>query len=183
MYAGHFASALALKARYPETPTWVTILGVGILDILFGPFVLLGIEQVSMTPGVSPGFRLDHIDWSHSLLMSIVWSMLFAMIFFKRSRQVALVAGVAVFSHYVLDLVMHPSDLALWPGSAIHWGFGLWHLANVWWFVELALIGLGCWYYVSRARRDPSFGGRAGWAVVVVILLHVMNAPWLSPAA
>lgn len=68
MYAGHFASALAIKARYPKTPTWIPLLGVGLLDILFGPFVLMGWERVTMTPGVSPGFRLDYIDWSHSLL-------------------------------------------------------------------------------------------------------------------
>ena len=24
---------------------------------------LAGIEQVSVTPGISPGFSLDHIDW------------------------------------------------------------------------------------------------------------------------
>lgn len=67
MYAGHFAAGLALKARAPEAPTWGILLGVGFLDLLFGPFVLLGLEQVSVTPRVSPGFSLDYIDWSHSL--------------------------------------------------------------------------------------------------------------------
>ena len=106
-----------------------------------------------------------------------------ASLFIGRGRQIALVAGAAVFSHYVLDLVMHPGDLALWPGSAVRLGLGLWRLPGTWWFVELALIGVACWYYWSRSRREESFGGRAGWVIAVVLVLHAMNAPWLSPAA
>ena len=34
--------------------------------------------------------------------------------------------GLAVFSHFLLDLVMHPPDMALWPGSTVHLGIGLW---------------------------------------------------------
>ena len=138
MYAGHFAAALALKAQVPRAPTWGLLVGVGVLDILFGPFVLAGIERVSLTPGISPGFSLDHIDWSHSLVMSVVWSILFGAAFLRRGRRVAAVMAVAVFSHFVLDIVMHPPDLALWPGSAAHLGFGLWRTLPLgWWFVEL----------------------------------------------
>ncbi len=184
MYAGHFASALILKARYPETPTWVPLLGVAFLDLLFGPFVLAGIERVTMTSGISPGFRLDHIDWSHSLVMSILWSVLFAALFLRRDKRLAAVAGVAVFSHYLLDWVMHPADLALWPGSSVHWGLGLWaRFPGGWWFVELAFVAACSWYYWVRSRPGTAFGGRAIWVLVTVLILHIMNAPWLSPAA
>ena len=30
---------------------------------------------------------------------------------------------------------------------------------------ELAFVGVACWYYWDRSRRDVSFGGRAGWAI------------------
>jgi len=39
-----------LKAAEPRVPTWVLLLGVGFLDVLFGIFVLLGIERVTITP-------------------------------------------------------------------------------------------------------------------------------------
>ena len=91
MYAAHFASALALKAKEPQAPTWGLLIGVGVLDLLFGPFVLAGIERASLTPGVSPGFSLDYIDWSHSLLMTLVWSVLFGAAFLRRGRTVAIV--------------------------------------------------------------------------------------------
>src|SRR4051812_49978888 len=112
MYAGHLASALAMKAKEPRAPTWALVLGVGVLDVLFSIFVPLGIERASLTPGVSPGFSLDFIDWSHSLLMSLLWAAAFGALFWKRGRVVALWCALAVFSHFVLDLLMHPHDLA-----------------------------------------------------------------------
>jgi hypothetical protein len=72
VYAGHYPAGLAIKASQPQAPTWALLLGVGYLDVLFGIFVMLGIERVTLTPGVSPGFSLDFIDWSHSLVMSLV---------------------------------------------------------------------------------------------------------------
>ena len=47
MYAGHFAAGLAMKAKQPSAPTWALLLGTGLLDVLFGIFVMLGIERVA----------------------------------------------------------------------------------------------------------------------------------------
>lgn len=181
MYVGHFAAGLAIKARQPLAPTWALLVGVGLLDILFAPFVLAGIERAAVTPSISPGFSLDFIDWSHSLAMSLVWSVLFACVFTRYGRGVMLAVGVAVFSHFLLDVPMHPPDLALWPYSGAHIGFGLWRIApNGWWFVELGVI-LALWtYYWRAARRDPSFGHRPFTTVAVLVFLHVFNSPWLS---
>ena len=182
MYAGHFAAALALKARQPRAPTWALLVGVALLDLLFGVFVPLGFERVTATPGVSPGFRLDFIDWSHSLAAAMFWSLLYALCFARLGAAVAYVLGVSVFSHFLLDWPMHPGDLALWPGSAAHVGLGLWRALPVgWWFVELAFVVAGCAYYAVRAKRDGTFGGRWPWACAVVLFLHVFNSPWLSP--
>src|SRR5229473_721683 len=120
MYAGHFAAGLAIKGRVPRAPSLALLFGVAFLDILFGPFVLAGIERATITPEITPGFSLDYIDWSHSLAMAVIWSTLFGALFVRRGRTVAIVIGVAVFSHFVLDLVVHPADLALWPNLSIH---------------------------------------------------------------
>ena len=182
MYVGHFAAGLALKTAEPKAPTWALLVGVGFLDILFGPFVLLGVERASLTPGLSPGFSLDYIDWSHSFLMSIVWSTLFAVLFLRRGRSVALVLGAAVFSHFLLDLPMHPPDLALWPNSSVHLGFGLWRaLPSGWWFAELAVVFAGWAYYFRKSRRSGVYGGRPIAVGVVLLGLHLFNAPWFSP--
>lgn len=160
---------------------WGILIGVGLLDLLFGPFVLLGIEQASITPGQSPGFSLDHIDWSHSLLMSLVWSFAYAALFLRWGARVAGIMGLAAFSHFLLDLPMHPPDLALWPGSDTHLGLGLWAaLPQGWWFVELALIALAGAYYLRATRESADFGRRPLAVVAVVLALHVFNSPWLS---
>jgi len=181
MYAGHFASALAIKARAPKAPTWGLLLGVGILDILFGPFVLAGWERVTLTPGVSPGFSLDYIDWSHSLVMSLVWAAIYGACFLPRGRPIALVMAIAVLSHFVLDWFMHPGDLALWPNSGMHVGLGLWRLFPIgWWFFELAFIGLCLVYYYRRSRLLGGFGYRIEAITLVILLLHTVNSPWLA---
>lgn len=181
MYVGHFAAGLAIKAKVPQAPTWGLLLGVGVLDLLFGPFVLLGIERVSITPGLSPGFSLDYIDWSHSLLMSVFWSTIYGAAFMRLGARVALAMGVAVFSHFVLDLVMHPGDLALWPGASVHLGVGLWRmLPTGWWFVELGVIAAAFAFYWQRSRSSDSFGGRPAGVAVTLLILHLLNSPWLS---
>ena len=183
MYAGHFAAGLALKAKQPGAPTWAILLGVGFVDVLFGAFLVAGLEKASMTPGIAPGFRLDFVDWSHSLLMSLVWAALYAACFLKRGKLIAAVCGFAVFSHFLLDFPMHPGDLALWPHSEAHVGLGIWTLLpRGWWAVELGFILLCSAYYLARAKTLKTFGGRAPIAVLVVLILHVTNSPWLSPA-
>jgi hypothetical protein len=183
VYAGHFAAALAIKAKQPLAPTWALLLGTGFLDVLFGVFVLCGIERVTMTPGMSPGFSLNFIDWSHSAAMALVWAVLYGLSFWRLRRTVILALAFAVFSHFLLDLPMHPPDLALWPYSSLHLGIGLWRRWPVgWWWVELAFIAAGYLYYVARARKERTFGGHALWACFVVVLLHIMNSPWLSPS-
>jgi membrane-bound metal-dependent hydrolase YbcI (DUF457 family) len=173
MYAGHFAAGLAIKAREPRAPTWAVLTGVAFLDLLFGPFVLLGIERVRMTPGQSPGFALDFIDWSHSLAMALVWSLVFAAFFLRRGWAVAAALAFAVFSHYLLDVLMHPADQTLWPGSSVHFGLGVWQRwPQGWWWFELGFIALCSTYYFVRSRQLRSFGRYAAAAIAVVIVLH-----------
>ncbi len=177
MYAGHFAAGLANTARVPEAPTAAVLVGVSLLDLLFPPFVLLGIERITPTPGHPPGFSLDYIDWSHSLAMALIWSAMYAALFMKRGRVVALALAFAVFSHFLLDLLMHPGDLALWPGSREHLGFGIWNWNPGWWFFELGFILLCGAYYPARARKLQTFGGSGLWVVALVLVLHLVNSP------
>ena len=180
MFAGHVATGLAIRARVPKAPALAIFLGAVLLDLIFSVLVWSGIERVTPTPGLAPGARNDFIDWSHSLGMALVWSVLFAVPFVKRGRAVAMAAGSAVFSHFLLDLPMHPHDLALYPYATAHLGFGLWQSLPIgWWFVESALVAGACAYYWVRARDLKTFGGRATWATLVVLALHLSNSPWL----
>lgn len=182
MYAGHLAVGLLIKSRVPRAPTWALLVGVGLLDLVFGVLVLAGVERVRITPGVAPGFALESIAWSHSLAASLAWSLLFALCFHRHGRAVVAAVAISVFSHFVLDYVMHPGDLRFAPGIDTPLGLGLWRrLPTGWWLCELIFVASCCGRYLLVARSDKSFGGRAAWAVAVVLAFHVANAPWLSP--
>ena len=71
---------------------------------------------------------LHDYPWSHSLAMSLVWSVLCAGLFWAGTHygRGALVVALGVFSHWVLDFVTHRPDMPLYPGSTGRsaWGCG-----------------------------------------------------------
>jgi len=105
----------------------------------------------------------------------------YGLVFWRYGRIVALAMGAAVFSHFVLDFVVHSPDLALWPGSSTHLGLGLWRkLPTGWWFVELGVITAGFVYYWKASRLNGTFGGRVWGVAAVLAVLHAFNSPWFS---
>ena len=99
MYACHFAAGLALRGRTPRAPITALLAGAFLLDFLW---IVFGI------------FHLDNRawdDWSHSLVMSIVWATLFAAFFLRLGRRAFIAIWLAVFSHYVLDLTVQGASL------------------------------------------------------------------------
>ena len=99
MYAGHFAAGLALRGRARRVPVMALPFGAFLLDLLW---ILFGV------------FHLDNTawdDWSHSLVMSVVWATAFAALFWRLGRRAFAVAWLAVFSHYVLDLTVQGASL------------------------------------------------------------------------
>jgi hypothetical protein len=60
-----------------------------------------------------------------------------------------LIIGVAVFSHWILDLIAHPHDLAIYDNR---WkvGFGLWNYRDPEFALEIALLAGGIVLYLAR---------------------------------
>lgn len=182
MYSGHFAAAIAIKSRVPKAPTWALLTGAAAMDILFPVFVMTGIEKVTMTPGVPPGMQWDNIGWSHSLLMSLVWAVVFAIPFYKQGRSVMIAIAASVFSHFILDFPLHPHDMPLWPGSTTYLGLGfLKTMPHGYWFIELAVIISSWLYYWRSTKADPGIGSRPYAIGIVLLILHTITSPWLAP--
>ena len=102
MYAAHFAAGLAIKSHAPKAPTWALLIGAFLPDFFWVAFGLAGIE-----PSQGPAF-FD--DWSHSLAMIILWACLFALAFWRTGIAVMFPVWLAVISHFVLDLPIHPKN-------------------------------------------------------------------------
>jgi hypothetical protein len=99
VYAGHIAAGLALRGRAREVPVAAFIIGAFVLDLLW---ITFGALRVDRTPGT---------DWSHSLVMAIAWASIFAVSFWKYGRRGVLALWIAVFSHFVLDLIVQGAPL------------------------------------------------------------------------
>lgn len=174
MYAAHFAAGLAIKGRIPQAPTWALIAGVFLPDFFWIAFAHVGIE---------PTQPVFFDDWSHSLVMIIVWSTLFAALFWRRGKVIALAVWIAGLSHFFLDFLIHPARLALYPHSSIHLGWNLWQYGltksrlgptHYWWY-ELAVFLLLLALYVWFSRRNRLALNLVAASCVTVISLHLMS--------
>jgi hypothetical protein len=160
--AGHFGFAAVVKSRAPRAPLWALMLASVWMDVIFVPLFAAGIEPIEKLPGTSGGYGegIIHADYTHSLVGALVIAVTFGLVCALRwRREVALVLGVVVFSHWVLDLPMHHADMPLLPGNAGHLpklGFGLWSYPRVSEWFELGLVLLGAYLYALEAA---SVGG------------------------
>ncbi|GGZ35458.1 hypothetical protein [Asticcacaulis endophyticus] len=123
-------------------------------------------------------FDLTYIDWDHSLAAALFWSAAWAALFIK-DKRIAVVAFVAAFSHFVADWPMHNSDLALYPNSDIHMGYGLWGKLGVasWVLEGVFVLTLAVYAWIQSEKRGVSML----WPSVVLALLFLNLSPWLSP--
>jgi membrane-bound metal-dependent hydrolase YbcI (DUF457 family) len=190
MFAGHYALGFATKRLEPALSLAVLLTAPQFLDLLWPIFVLAGIEHVEIVPGYTAYTPLafTHYPWTHSLLMALVWSVVFAAFLRLRKSSVraCVMAGALVLSHWVLDYVSHAPDLPLWPGGP-KVGLALWNSVPATLAVETLMFAVGVALY-ARATRARDRTGR--WAlfglVAFFLVIHFSNAfapPPPSPKA
>lgn len=173
MFIGHYGPALGGKAALPPMPLWVLCIAVKFMDVCCSLLVLLGIEKVRIVPGFTEGSPLDpyYMPYTHSLLgaraLSVLYGGLVAAFFRGRRGFAFLIAALAVFSHWILDLLVHVPDLPLWDNS-LKVGLGLWRHLWISLPLELASLFAGAWLYVRYipARRR---GNLVFWMFVLLL--------------
>ncbi len=172
MFLGHFAVALAAKRVAPRTSLGTLVAAAQLLDLVWPALLLLGIERVRIGDGPTPFLRLDfvHYPWTHSLLLVVAWAIAFGVAYRARTGRTrsAVVVGVLVASHWVLDLVAHRPDLPLAPGAA-RVGLGLWNSTAATLVVEGALFAAGVALYATATRARDRTGSVALWAFVLAL--------------
>ena len=146
MFVGHYSVAFALRGRGSDVPLWQLFLGVQAVNILFFVLVPLGIERVTLRPDELGMLRLglDYMPFSHSLVAALLWGALAASIGYGLRRPRAGIAlGVAVASHWFIDLLVHGPDLPLATGEGTRVGLGLWNHLEVSYAIELVVLAVG----------------------------------------
>jgi len=179
MFIGHAALALAAKPIAPRASLGVALAATFWLDLVWPIFVLVGIERVEVAPGITAFTPLDfvHYPWTHSMLAAALWSLLFGLCCWKLGRRAALVMGLLVFSHWLLDAASHRPDLPLWPGASPLVGLGLWNSVSATLAVESLLFAGAVALYLRT-------GGNAGlrfWSLIAFFVLAYLGAAFGPP--
>ena len=168
MIAGHFGLAALIKARERQVPLWALMLATVWLDVVFVPLYIAGIEFIEPVPGTHGGYGagIIHADYTHSLLGALLLAGVFGVIAgIPWGRRCGVVLGAAVFSHWLLDLIVHRDDMPILPGNVGNLpelGFGLWRVPTAAITTELVLTVAGAFFYWQAARTAVRAAGGAG---------------------
>ncbi|MCK1999086.1 permease [Psychrobacillus psychrodurans] len=182
MFAGHFGVAAVVKSKAPELPLWSLLVSSQLLDIAFVPFSLAGEESIEPLGDGGYANAMIYAFYTHSfigaLVLSIIAAYLAGVFWGKKS---AVITGAVVFSHWILDLIVHRPDMPIFPGNVGDFpllGFGLWESVSASFLLEFLLISAGSFFYFRHALQsaDPERRGKgiaAGCAMTTFLFLSL----------
>lgn len=185
MFVGHYGPAFGAKAACKPIPLWVLFLAVQLLDVFWSIFVLLGIEKVRIVPGITAVSPLDlyYMPYTHGLIPALLWSLGAAAVYraFRHNDgwPAALIVGAAVFSHWILDLLVHRPDLPLYD-DRFKVGLSLWNHSVISSALEIVSVFGGIYLYF-RATKPVSPGGRYGMLIFGFIMLAIQAVVFFGP--
>ena len=185
MTAGHFGLAAGVKAGAQRLPLWALMVATYLLDIVF--IMLLaagGIENFAPIDPAHPSYGavIIHAYYTHSLvgagLIALIAGLIAAWAWGQRA---GVVIGAVVFSHWLLDLIVHRPDLPILPnnlGNLPLLGLGLWQAPLVSAMLELLLAVVGAYlYYRSALQAATSIhtdGDRRSRALVASVITGLL---------
>jgi membrane-bound metal-dependent hydrolase YbcI (DUF457 family) len=185
VFVGHLAVGLAAKHRAPAVSLGWFIAAVTLLDLIWPILVILGVETVSIVPGATAFTPLifDSYPWTHSLVMSVVWGLVFVAIARWRGvpTSIAPLLVMLVVSHWVLDFISHAPDMPLWPGNSPRLGLGLWNSIPLTLLIEGAiwLAGIAIYVLTKAARGErPRW---PFWSLIGLCTVMWITSPYQSP--
>jgi len=180
MFAGHLGAGLLLKRAGRDVNLGGLFLSAMLLDVVLWILVLAGIEGVNAPQKFERMTELKFdFPYSHSLAAALGWSAAaFATAWFIRGANkdhrlaVSIVIAAAVFSHFVLDWLVHIPELPLASRNSPRLGLGLWQNLPLAWSIETALVVAGVWVYL---KEQPLRRSRVAALIVVMILATALT--------
>ena len=180
VFVGHYGVSLAAKRWAPDLSLGLLFVAVQALDVLFGGFVMTGIEKMSIVPGFTAynPYDLYFMPYSHGLLGAFGWSLLVALfargVLGRAGATAALVLGICVFSHWLLDVPMHTPDMPIAGDHSMKIGLGLWRHRNLSLAAELVALATGVWVWLRAT------GGMGRSRIITALFLGVLTATLLA---
>ena len=185
MFIGHYGPSFAIKAVRPVIPLWLLFISVQLMDVAWAILVFLGIEKVRIVPGITASNPLDlyYMPYTHSLVAGGLWAAA-AIVLCKPLRGVhnwsaAVWVGAAVFSHWILDGLVHRPDLPLYDDT-MKVGLGIWNYPVIALVLEALLLFGGMIMYLRRTQAINAIG-RLGPPVFGILMLAIQGYIFFGP--
>jgi hypothetical protein len=187
MFMGHYGPSFALRRSAPRVSLGWLFVAAQLLDYVWAVLVLLGVERAQVTPWL-PASRLDlyFMPYSHSLEGALAWSILAGVIALWTVRgtehervAAAMVVGLTVFSHWILDAIVHRPDLGL-LGDARKIGLSLYDHPVASMLLEVTVLLAGALVY-ARETRLRGRGRDTRFAAFLVVLVLVQLVATFGP--
>jgi membrane-bound metal-dependent hydrolase YbcI (DUF457 family) len=182
MFIGHYGIAFALKRAYKELSIGWLFVAVQLVDIVWTVLILFGIEKVAIVPGITKANLLDfyHYPYTHSFVAFLFWSgLVFLICIFMKNKtglsklKFGLILAFAVFSHFLLDVIVHRPDIPLAGSDSFKIGMGLWNNVAFAYILEaLIFIGGVLLYFKSGLLKTKK---RKIGLIVFAVCLMIMN--------
>jgi hypothetical protein len=189
MFAGHIGAGLALGSGARRLNVGWFVLAALWLDAVLWVLVLFGVESAR----IPDDFAATHqaafdFPWSHGLLASLVWSLVAGAVAallvgsVTDRRRIAWLIAAAVFSHWLLDALVHAPELPLAGDASPRVGLGLWSHMGIALTVESAVLVVGLVLYLrhaalSRWRRIGVIAAALFTLVLTVLGMTVAPPP------
>jgi len=186
MFVGHYGPAFAAKAARRPPSLGAAFLAVQLVDIAWAGFILTGVEHARIVPGFLALSSLDLYDmpWTHSLPGAAAWSIAGALLYRVLDRRggwsAAGLIGLCVFSHWVLDFLVHAPDLQIGIAAAPKVGLGWWGAPALGVTAE-ALVMFGGFFVYLSATKPLGMAGRIGPWVLIALFIGLYAFDKLGP--
>lgn len=189
MFAGHLGAAFAIGRVERRVNVGVLVVAALLLDLLLWSFILLGWESVR----IPADFPVTHqplfvFPYSHSLLGSLAWSVLAGVGVYvlcagasNGRLRMAVWVGAAVFSHWLLDVLVHAPELPLAGEGSHRFGLGLWNNMPLGLAVEAVVLVVGLRLFLQGVAL--SRGRKIGLLVLALaVLVFTVLGMTVAPA-
>ena len=189
MFAGHVGAGLAIGRVERRVNVGLFVAAALFLDMILWLFVLLGWESVAIPSNFASTHQAMFVfPFSHSLASSVVWSVLAAAgawavcAHLGPARvRIALLIAAAVFSHWLLDLLVHRPELPLAGATSPMVGLGLWNSMPVALVAEGAVVVLGMILFISSGGLPRSRSVAIAVLSLVVLVFTVLGMTLAPP--
>jgi hypothetical protein len=107
----------------------------------------------------------------------LLWGVALGAVYFaiRRDGRGAVVAGLCVPTHWVLDFVAHRPDMPVVPGGA-RYGLGMWNSLPLTLLVEFVIYGVGIAIYLKATRAKDRVGLYALWSLLIFLFVMYLSA-------